>query len=734
MLLAALALATLAQARTDEEKLAEVEAMFASPYGEEMVYRTDRLLLIATDTMRPLHKAPATATVITAQDIADMGATDLAQALEMVPGLHVGLSVLNRMNATYAIRGMATQTNPHVLLLVDGVPVTATYTGSRPESFRLPVANISRIEVVRGPGSAVYGADAFAGTINVVTRESWDLDGTRTGLRLGSFDTSEAWLQHGDSYGDWHLATSLELLESQGDRHRILESDQQSLFDTRFNIPNGYPAASLTPAALDSFYRIGNGQLTVKHGGWTGRLWGWLQDHGGMGAGATQTVAKNEIQVAYLRGELAYRFEDLAPHLDGSLRLVGSSYRRQPHFQLFPPGSILPIGTDGNIGTTPLAGYVRFPAGVNGWPSGTERAIGFDLVMAYAGWPDHRLRYGAGFRYVDEDAAAEQNFGLGILDARTVTLLPPPFINPGPVDLTGVTGTDAIFMNDQRRQQGFISLQDEWTLSRNWELVLGGRYDRYSDFGSTFNPRLGLIWDLAADLTGKLLYGRAFRPPSLLELYTRNNPATTGNPDLDPETIDSLELALDWQAAAALRGMVTLYAYQVDNLIEFIQTTPGSPAFVSQNARGQDGHGVEAEVEWRPAAAWRLRANVAWQAAADDAAGAPAAGVPGLAASADAHWRFLADWSVNGQVNWIGNRDRDRVAGDNRDEVPDYALVDAVLRWQPRHRPWQAAVAARNLFDTDAREPSPWGRQGAALPGDVPLAGRSLMLELQYRL
>ena len=138
--------------RSDEDALA-------------LVYGAPSTVRLATGSQQSLRRAPAVATVITAEDIAAMGATDLDQVLEMVPGLHVTRLALMYAPA-YIIRGIGggSQSNPQILILQNGIPVTTAYTGDRGLVWGgLSVENIARIEIIRGPGSALYGADAYAG-------------------------------------------------------------------------------------------------------------------------------------------------------------------------------------------------------------------------------------------------------------------------------------------------------------------------------------------------------------------------------------------------------------------------------------------------------------------------------------------------------------------------------------------------------------------------------------------
>ncbi|CAK0780863.1 hypothetical protein CCP3SC15_810013 [Gammaproteobacteria bacterium] len=73
-----------------------------------------------------------------------------------------------------------------------------------------------------------------------------------------------------------------------------------------------------------------------------------------------------------------------------------------------------------------------------------------------------------------------------------------------------------------QRRVDYLYAQDEWNLARDWTLTAGVRHDRYSDFGSTTNPRLALVWDATLNLTAKLLFGQAFRAPSFTEQYGIN--------------------------------------------------------------------------------------------------------------------------------------------------------------------------------------------------------------------
>src|SRR3990172_1282918 len=203
----------------------------AAPQSEEeelaLAYGDKSFVSIASGSRQPIGRAPSVASVITAEDIASIGAADLDEVLETVPGLHVSRSPLG-YNPIYTIRGIHTQYNPQVLMLVNGIPITGVTFGDRSIVWGgMPVENIARIEVIRGPGSALYGADAFSGVINIIPKTAADIDGTQLGLRAGSFNSRDAWVQYGGTWGGFDAAAYLRAGRTDG-QHQIISEDAQS--------------------------------------------------------------------------------------------------------------------------------------------------------------------------------------------------------------------------------------------------------------------------------------------------------------------------------------------------------------------------------------------------------------------------------------------------------------------------------------------------------------------------
>ncbi len=160
-------------------------------------------IVTATRHSLPLRKAPAIATVITAEAIRNMGARNLLDVLRMVPSF--GVSVDTDGIPMLEVRGIRTFYSEKVLVMIDGHSQNRNKNDSAFFNFAdmLPVENIKQVEVLRGPASALYGDSAFVATVNVITRDAAEINGLEVKGGAGSFDAYKANL-----VGARHSATS----------------------------------------------------------------------------------------------------------------------------------------------------------------------------------------------------------------------------------------------------------------------------------------------------------------------------------------------------------------------------------------------------------------------------------------------------------------------------------------------------------------------------------------------
>ncbi|MEY4765398.1 MAG: hypothetical protein RI907_2071 [Pseudomonadota bacterium] len=658
--------------------------------GESVRYQPS--VSIATGSEQPLRRAPAVATVITAEDIQRIGATDITEVLETVPGVHVSYNNQG-YNPLFLFRGLYSQFNPETLVLLNGMPLTTMFLGNRGNTWSgYPLENVARIEVIRGPGSALHGADAYSGVINIITKSAADIDGTQVGLRAGNLVTRAGWVQHSTKWGPWTVAASLEASNTQGQR-KAIESDAQNDLDTLFGTQ-----ASLAPGKTNA--RRDNYVAQVDLSWDKARLrGGFIQgDQSGIitgVAGALDPVSYGKTRRSY--AQFTVNDVDLAPawRWSGSLSWMNFITEYPRALLLFPAGA---FGGE-------------FPNGMYGAPNTWEASWRGAMHATYVGLARHTLKLGLGLD--DLNLYKTQEFKNFVLHADR----PPTRLGNG--DVVEVPGVDA-FLMPHRRRVHYAFVQDEWRMARDWTLTAGLRRDLYSDVGGTSNPRLALVWDASLDVTAKVLYGQAFRAPSFTELYSINNPVLIGNPALKPEKIRTLEAAVSWQVQPSTLLQFSAFRYNADDLIVPV----GNPQTYT-NAGRQQGQGFELEVRQVVSPRLTVSGHHAWQRSVDVASGHDAGYAPRHHLHGRADWTTPGDWLLSAQANMVAGRQR--AAGDTRSPVPDYTTVDVTLRTPRASRPWGVALSVRNLFNADAREPSLYAADGVpkvAWRNDLPLPGR----------
>lgn len=664
------------------------------------IYGDKANITLATGSQQLVRRAPAVATVITAEDIATMGANDLDQILETVPGLHVSRRA-GLYEPVYIIRGIALgANNAQVLMLQNGVPMTIAFTGSRGSIWGgFPVAQIARIEIIRGPGSALYGADAYSGVINIITKGPNDIPNTQIGVAAGSFKTRDAWIQHGGKIGDVSVAGYLRFGKTDGAKETIT-ADAQSARDKAFRTN-----ASLAPGSLNTGYDSIDANLDLAMGKWRMR-WGYkARLDFETGAGVSQALdpvgrlksTRTIVDLSWIDPQFTNNW---------SVGFIGSylGFKQiiTENLVLSPPGTRFPTGL--------------FPIGMIGHPDFSERDLRVAAYASYSGFGSHNLRFGLG--HDDLNIYETTTIKNSLTNAAGV-----PIPQPAVEDYS----TRSPFLRPHRRKIDYLYVQDVYQLQRDWSLTAGIRYDKFSDVGSTTNPRLALVWDASSSVTAKLLYGQAFRAPSFNELYGENNPVQKGNPDLKPETVKTFELALAWENATKnLQVNINIFKLSMDKIIGLTPNATVGTGSTFRNFGKQDGRGVELEVVYDVSRTLRVSGNYAYQRNIDLTNGVDAGNVPRNHLFAKAEWRLSDGWTLSPQFNLV--TDRKRPFGDTRPPTPNYKTLDISLK-TTKIKKIDVTATIRNLFNTDVREPG-----STLIPNDLPLPKRSFYVQVIYKL
>lgn len=514
-----------------------------------------------------LTDAPAAVTVITADEIQAHGYRTLADVLASVRGFHI---TYDRSYEYIGVRGFGRpgDYNTRVLILHDGHPANDVIYGTAPIGGELAVdlSLVRRIEVIRGPGSALYGAGAFFAVINLVTWDGAELDGAEVAVNAGSRRLLGGQATWGGRLGrDGGLLLAAQGLRDDGDDIRWPEYADPATNDGLF--VNG-DREELRHAF--GKVRLGEFQATAA---WARR---------------DKRIPTGEWEMIFNDTGAAVRDARLAVSLSGSRALSpAASVRARLGFDDYKCVGEYPfdMAEEGQ----PADRLVQHEEAHGRWWSGELQAAGE--------WNRHRLVAGAGF---SRSTNVHQSSGF-IETAETLLDIRRELDNAG------------------------VYLQDEWSAVGDFSLYLGLRYDDFRSFGSHMTPRCGLVAHPGTRTTAKLLYGEAFRAPNAYELYYADGISQKGSPDLEPEQIRTWELVLEQDLAAdpgtEIRLGLSVFDNAIDGLVEQV-VDPVDDLLVFRNIGDARTYGAEVDLDARLLPGLRGRLSFSAQRAEDRATGA----------------------------------------------------------------------------------------------------------------
>lgn len=662
-------------------------------------------ITIAAGRAQPLEAAPGIVSVVSAEDIRRIGARTLAEVLKLVPGFDVLTSNLGQNRII--IRGLTAGGGENVLILFNGHRLNEEITGSATTvNLDIPVTNLERIEIIRGPGSALFGADALAGVINLVPYTTETFEGLRLSAGGGSFATQQYNLLAGRVVNGVSLSGFVQYSDTDG-AQRVVEADVQTADDCR-RAPLGVPPVSRAPSETDDERRSvdANVQIAYKGLALNARV---KDERSGGFIGLSERLSDSELENRQMLFDARYRHA-LGERGGLLAKFSFTQNEMQQRLELLPPGFMLGF-PEGDT----------FPDGVIVDFTFNSRRFGGEIILDYRLFPQHHITLGVGF-------ANESTFGLdtrGNVEASPTTLEPLPSFQELPFDI----------IRDRSRDIFSVFVQDIWDPLPGLEVTLGVRYDHFSDFGDTVNPRASVVWRFAGPFHLKLLYGRAFRAPSFFELsFNATTPITgfRGNSDLDPMTLQAFEAALGY-TGKRVRISANYFLTLIRDFIEITPSTAPGVLDTYTNSKGIDIQGVEFEVQ----AQWRehtMFMNYTYQHAEVDETGERVPDVPahlaniGLSLALGPYLRLTPTLLIRG--------DRPRIEPASQTAVPDpredasaYALVNVSLLAHNFFCTLELSATVNNLLDTDYEDPAP----AFTVPGDYPRPGRSVFIQATYK-
>ncbi|MHC4150527.1 MAG: TonB-dependent receptor plug domain-containing protein [Planctomycetota bacterium] len=688
----------------------------SSPNNEEELFdmSLEELMEIEVGTVTTASKyeqktteAPSSVTVITAEEVRMHNYKTLADVLRSVKGFYTSY---DRSYERVGVRGfnLPGDVSSRTLILVDGVRMNENVQnfGAIGEGFILDVDLIKRIEIIRGPGSSLYGSNAIFGVINIITKKGADYDGFEIAgdlygyeNSLRDWDTGRARVTFGKEFesgldfllsASWYDRDSIDLwiphfseLEELGptdsDDEDTYKFFSKLIFD-EFTLEGAYSSRDkqIPTAPLGVVFEPAWKSTKEDDAGFLALTWEHdLTETISMKARTSYNYYKHEFTGQYT-GE---PFDDV-----NGFFLAPTTYKKKGQW----------------------------------WNS--------ELQFTADIWENHKLTWGFEFQYNDKQ---DQEMTVRWNDSGDITVDP----------------NESWKKNERNHWYGFY-VQDEIRFAEDLMVNLGVRYDYYEGAGDNISPRVAVIKNLSDKTTLKLLYGTAFRAPTAYELYYHNPPLESFEPagKLDSEEIETYEAVLEHYFNPSMRGSFSLYYYKLEDYIAQQSAEGWPPGMLEWDNRGDvEALGLEAGLEkyWANGTKGRFSysfVDTDHKETQYDEFGDPFSNNTNLPNSpehmlkgnlivplienklfAGIESQYYSKRKVQSTVPEF-----DRNRGDHTD---GYFITNITLTWQDVVKNLELAFSVRNLFDEEYWHPA-WGdNELSAIQQD----GRTYILTARYR-
>ncbi len=648
---------------------------------------------IATRHETAIAKAPGIITVITDEEIKNAGYRTFVDILRTVPGFEI-LKMGDWGYVTPAVRGLKNTQEGRVRVMINGHMVNDPAVG---EAFGLfddfPVEDIKRVEIIRGPGSAIYGENAFSAVINILTKDAGDIDGVRISSSYGSFDTYEENVLFGDTLGKVKCYGMARYKSTDGFDGKI-KNDYQTTLDNTFG-----SSASLAPGRAHDGRQEFNLNTKVTYGD----LWlqGWYtnKNYQSFIGPSFALTDKSEKEINYVFGEVGYKktFEErftLKP------RIYYDQFDNRPDSKHLPDGTTLPNAYNA---------IETHPNGLAVTMTGVTRVVGTEIPFDYELFDGNTVTLGLEYRLVN------------LASVHTLTNYDPYTLE----DWGSLRELPEPAIPEISRTTWSGYLQDVWDITDTLNLTVGARLDRYSDFGEVISPRAGLSWAFMENASLKLLYGEAFRPPSFNEAYVSGQAAIQGNKDLEPEVIKSYETGVSYRFNKHVTSAINYFYNDITDFIVLrpMESSPNTLRF--ENFGSAHVQGIELETKVDIVKDNYLFMNYTFQNPEDNHG-------DDLPSVAQHHGNFGVNvryWKyINTNLSAFVSGRRSREEGDTRDDLPAYSLLNLSVIGKEFFRSMEVQGTVYNLLDKDYSDPAP-----TAVPDDLPRPGRTFWVGLSYQ-
>lgn len=518
--------------------------------AEELpVYSFDEVVVTATRTENDVKKVPASTQVITQEDIKRGGATSVRNALSMYANIFQKSKVRGGGH-DIIIRGMETK---HSLVMVNGRRISneadASGLGNAMSLDRININDVEKIEIVRGPSSALYGSEAMGGVLNIITKPSKEQT-LLTGLEHTSEDTSHWW--HADTGRIGNFSMTLDARFNKINRSMLdtaTESDPYGTAQTYNASLNYYVNDHSYVNAYMDYYsqhlKTDTGTPVMKPI--------TLTTSSGKMSLSGQAMLEGTGSKAYKQKNYGISWNGKTDKNDWQIQAYMSKFNWSTTSNTKVLGSIPPAGPDWMKDMFNGMLQKKNAYDFNHDEHNMWAIEGRDSLRVN---DHHRVTFG--MEYVKDKVAGT---GLGS--------------NGDGVHSITENGTTK--SSSEKTLSSYAAyLQDEIEYGK-WFIVPAIRYDHHSAYGSHTSPKIGVTYNATDHFRIKANYGDGFKAPSVSQLYydldmemgRGNWVHLTGNPNLKPEKSKSWDLGVEAEFGKGY-GSLTYFDNDVDNLITSI--------------------------------------------------------------------------------------------------------------------------------------------------------------------
>ena len=515
--------------------------------AEELpVYSFDEVVVTATRTENDVKKVPASTQVITQEDIKRGGATSVRNALSMYANIFQKSKVRGGGH-DIIIRGMETK---HSLVMVNGRRISneadANGLGNAMSLDRININDVEKIEIVRGPSSALYGSEAMGGVLNIITKPSKEQT-LLTGLEHTSEDTSHWW--HADTGRIGNFSMTLDARFNKINRSMpdtATESDPYGTAQT-YNASLNYYVNdhSYVNVYMDYYSQ----HLKTDMGTPTMKPITLTTSSGKMSLSG-QAMLEGTGSKAFKQKNYGISWNGKTDKNDWQIQAYMSKFNWSNTSNTKVLGSIPPAGMEG------MFNYLLQKKNTYDFNHDEHNMWAIEGRDSLRVNDHHRVTFGA--EYVKDKVAGT---GLGS--------------NGDGVHSITENGTTKL--SSEKTLSSYAAyLQDEIEYGK-WFIVPAIRYDHHSAYGSHTSPKIGVTYNATDHFRIKANYGDGFKAPSVSQLYydldmemgRGNWVHLTGNPNLKPEKSKSWDLGVEAEFGKGY-GSLTYFDNDVDNLIASI--------------------------------------------------------------------------------------------------------------------------------------------------------------------